>query len=458
MSTSQSHAIPHPSSTDDSNASAVPYSFVLADPSDPRLALNLGLTPPQLAFYRSGARYRFFVGGIGSGKTTAGAACAFAYAGLCHRSLGLVAAPTYTMLRDTTQRAFFELCPATAIRSFSKTHQRLTLRNGSEILFRSADQPDRLRGLNLAWFWLDEATLSGHYAWQILKGRLRQRGFPRFGLATGTPTGRDRFYEDFEHAPLPGHALIRASTRTNLANLPAGYLDELGYTGAFADQEIEGIFTAFEGLVYAFDASTRGHLRDPQPDAVWADVIGGIDWGYANPAAVVVFGLDGDGRAWQLDEFYQRRAPLESVLLPAILDLTRRHAVRHWYCGPDEPEHIAALSAALARAGLPARALRADHAVQPGIQTLTALLASREDGAPGLYVAPRCVHTIAEFGAYQYPTADPTRRDPSEQPLKHSDHALDAARYALHTHLSRARATDAYLANLIRRLPAPPSP
>ena len=425
------------------------------------------LNAPQTAFVTTSARFSLYVGGIGAGKTTAGAVRAILRAHRDPGSLGLIGAPTYPMLHDATQRTFFELLPPEYISTYSKTSGHLILANGAEVLFRSLDAPDHARGLNLAWFWLDEAPLAGYYAWKVLKGRLRQRGFATTAWATGTPHGRDGFWLDFEGQPRRNHALIRASTHDNAVNLPPDFITELGYSGAFALQEIEGLFVAFEGLVYAFDASSQGHLRDPRPNAVWSEVIGGIDWGYANPTAALVFGLDGDGRAWQLEEFYQRRAGLEEVVLPAVLDLTRRHNVRRWYCGPDEPEHITALAAALARQGLPALALKADNAVRSGIQTVTGLLALRPDGTRGLYVSPRCVHTIAEYGSYQYQPSAPispgggasggsadriSERSPSEQPLKQNDHALDATRYALHTHLSQARATNAYLDALMRRV------
>ncbi|HLY29536.1 MAG TPA: Hint domain-containing protein, partial [Ktedonobacterales bacterium] len=217
------------------------------------------------------------------------------------------------------------------------------------------------------------------------------------------------------------------STYANAHNLPPDFIAELGYADAFAQQEIMGLFVAFEGLVYSFDASPQGHLRTPREGTRWAQVIGGVDWGYTNPAAALVFGLDGDGRAWQLAEWYQRRAGLETTLLPALLDLTRRYGVSAWYCGPDEPEHIEALSAALARERLSARATKADNAVRAGIQTITGLLALRSDGTRGLYVAPGCVNTIAEYESYRYADAPSGgARDASEQPLKQNDHCFGA--------------------------------
>jgi len=318
-----------------------------------------------------------------------------------------------------------------------------------------------VRGLSLAWFWLDEAPLCGYYAWQVLKGRLRQKGFTTAGWATGTPHGRDGFWRDFEQRPRPRHALLRAATDANAANLPPDYIAQLGYTGALYDQEVLGRFTAFAGLVYAFDASRQGHLRTPAPGLRWQEVIGGVDWGYTNPAAAVVFGLDGDGRAWQLDEFYQRRAPLEEVLLPALFELTRRYGVQRWYCGPDEPEHIAALAAGLARERLPAVALRADNAVSAGIQTVTRLLSLRGDGTRGLYIHPRCTHTIAEYGSYQYAQERSAASGASVTAGKEpSETATQAKRPRARRHTLRpahasapgARAADAYLAAMQRRL------
>jgi hypothetical protein len=70
------------------------------------------------------------------------------------------------------------------------------------------------------------------------------------------------------------------------------------------------------------------------------------------------------------------------------------------------------------------------------------------------------MHTIAEYGSYQYAqernaasdASGTAGKESSEQPLKQNDHALDATRYALHTHLRQARAADAYLAAMQRRL------
>jgi hypothetical protein len=119
------------------------------------------------------------------------------------------------------------------------------------------------------------------------------------------------------------------------------------------------------------------------------------------------------------------------------------------------------LQTALVRAGLSCRALPAEDAVRPGIQTVTRLLGRRGDGTRGLYVAPCCIHTIAEYGMYQYaqePASGPNTVPlggpagyVTELPLKQYDHSMDASRYALYTALGRSRATDAWVELYVTR-------
>lgn len=376
-----------------------------------------------------------YIGGIGGGKSFAGGVKALRWMTEHPGSLGVIGAPTYPLLRDTTMRTVFEIFPEALIASFNKSDGHLKLANGSEALFRSMDEPDRSRGLNLAWFWLDEGPLCGYYAWQILKGRLRQRGFEPQAWITGSPKGRDRFAYDFELQPLPGHQLYHASTRDNAHNLPEGFIEDLGYTGQFALQEIEGQFVSFEGLVYAF--------QEPWHLAEWDETkkmrpqlrIGGVDWGFTNPAVALPIWVDGDDRAWLRDEFYQRQAGLAG-LKAAVLDFTRRYGIATWYCGPDEPEHIQELNAEFGRQRLQARAVAATDDITPGIETVRRQMALRPDTTTGLKLSAKCAQTKAEFLTYQYPSGgDGAKRDPQEKPIKKFDHAMDALRYALHTAL-----------------------
>ena len=80
-------------------------------------------------------RFTGFIGGIGSGKSYAGAVKAMLYCQV-PGTLGLVIAPSYPMLRDATLRTFKQVAEA-AIAETHASEMRLTLRNGAEVLFLS---------------------------------------------------------------------------------------------------------------------------------------------------------------------------------------------------------------------------------------------------------------------------------------------------------------------------------
>ena len=78
--------------------------------------------------------------------------------------------------------------------------RRLVKKNGEgavEILFRSLDQPNWMRGLELSWFGIDEGRHIDGEAWDILYGRLRQKNYIHRGFVCSTPNGYDWMYQKF---------------------------------------------------------------------------------------------------------------------------------------------------------------------------------------------------------------------------------------------------------------------
>jgi predicted phage terminase large subunit-like protein len=211
------------------------------------------LHPAQQAFVHSDAAFRAFCGGIGSGKTWAGAY------DLIRRALPgrlyMVIAPTYAMLSDATFRGFLGLAqelglvdPGEVKRSAPPS---LRLRTGAEVLFRSGDEPDRLRGPNLSGAWLDEASLMPADVFAVAIGRLREAGEQGWLTATFTPKGRRHWtYETFATGR-PDTALFSARTADN-PFLPAGFDATVRrqYTAALASQELEGQFLDQGGALF----------------------------------------------------------------------------------------------------------------------------------------------------------------------------------------------------------------
>lgn len=221
-------------------------------PSQPTLELH----PAQDDFCNDlGHRYCGFVGGIGSGKSFAGALKLLLHAK--PRRLYMAIAPTYPMMRDSTLRTFMQLVEECRWldRPFAKGDMLATLRNGAEILFRSCDDPERLRGPNLSGVWLDEASLMDRGVYDVAIGRLREGGERGRLDATFTPKGKRHWtYEIFGTPGRPETALFHASTASN-PFLPAGFEANLQiqYGPTRAAQELGGQFVDIEGAEWPMD-------------------------------------------------------------------------------------------------------------------------------------------------------------------------------------------------------------
>jgi phage terminase large subunit-like protein len=154
------------------------------------------------------------------------------------------------MLADSTLATFLDLTRTGGVlRAFHKADMTAQLVNGTNILFRSADEPDRLRGTNLGWFFLDEGALCEREVWLILIARLREA--PGRAWVCTTPRGFDWLWETFVKNGSVEYAVIRSSTREN-PYLPADFVSRLEqqYTATWQQQEIEGEFCELEGALF----------------------------------------------------------------------------------------------------------------------------------------------------------------------------------------------------------------
>jgi PBSX family phage terminase large subunit len=152
------------------------------------------LFPRQMRFVRDTRPYPAYVGGIGSGKSFAGAAKVVSR--INRKELGMIAAPTYPMLRDATRRTLLEMFDLFGIPyDLHKSENIITIPNsGHEILCRSLDNPDTLRGPNLDYAWIDEGGLIDREGWRVVKGRVRTGSNPQAWITT-TPKGRNYLWE-----------------------------------------------------------------------------------------------------------------------------------------------------------------------------------------------------------------------------------------------------------------------
>ena len=179
-----------------------------------------------------------YQGGYGSGKTFSGSLLgillALKFAGI----RGLVGAQTYTLVRDTTLQTYFEHLENFGFvegkdYEWSSSLQKLSFKNGSEILFRHFDEPNKLKSLNLGFVEIEEMSDIPYDTFKMLLGRMRQRTkkswknftYRIFGH-TNPEMQRGWVYKTFVENPAVNYRLISAPTTENIY-LPEGFCDEL---------------------------------------------------------------------------------------------------------------------------------------------------------------------------------------------------------------------------------------
>ncbi len=242
------------------------------------------LTPNEGAqrdFINSRVRAAAYIGGLGSGKTWAGLVRGLKFSqqklvpGTLHGPRGLVAAINYRVLEDVVEPLFFALMDGAGLwktgsdtTSWEKSKKRARLvancgcadrrkcKHESVILFRSLDRPNWMRGVELSWFFIDEGRHVTRNAWNILWGRLRQKGYEHAGWVCSTPNGYDWMYDLFHpesDGQLEGAEWYGASTMANKDNLDDAYIKSLFalYNGSFLRQEVFGEFVGVsKGAVF----------------------------------------------------------------------------------------------------------------------------------------------------------------------------------------------------------------
>ena len=410
--------------------------------------------PKQAEFHLSTAKYRCYNGGFGSGKTACGAMETLQIA---HEYPGVligVFRETYRALEDSTKRTCMEWWPDELIEKQWTAENRLLFKNGSEVLFRSLDDPTKFKSTEFGFWWIDEATETSEESFLLLCGRLRQipredapvhypKSYPRKGILTTNPEGHDyvwRWFVDQRHLDekqKKDYFLITAPTTENIF-LPQDYIDNLyaNYPEIWRKKYLFGSFDAFEGQI--FSNFYDGHLfniNEEFPDGVpqdWERIIA-VDYGYRMPTAVLWGAVDYDNNLWVYDEFYEKEWHTEDTAKEVLRRIDeRKETILHRYIDPSaSAQHGGHLSPIyeFAQHGLflsPAeRRVGGDAAWRVSIDRLIQRFEHNT-----IKISTQCENLIRELKTYKWKRQTPGSQE-KEAPIKKNDHAVDALRYMI---------------------------
>jgi len=215
--------------------------------------------PQQTDLIFSDAPVAAFIGGLGSGKSHAGALKSLKYCLQHPGAKGIVTAPTYKMVDEVVIPKYELLFPTEFVRKkVSKPYPKWILANGSEIHFWSTTRPEVIAGIEIAFAHMDEGSLSPYEAFGNIKKRLRQidkdgKTYPYQIWITTTPRQLNWLYVEITRKENPIQ-VIQATTFDNkylFADDPTmtidDYVNAMGLSGKEYEQEILGQFVSLAG-------------------------------------------------------------------------------------------------------------------------------------------------------------------------------------------------------------------
>lgn len=134
--------------------------------------------PKQYLAHRNRAKYLLFGGAMGGGKSWWLCAEAIKQAMMYSGNRLVIVRKELSVLRKTTLVTFFSICPREIIKNFNQTSMEITFINGSVLTFIDANiskDPllQKIKGLEIGWFGIDEANEVSVEVYNLLKTRLR---------------------------------------------------------------------------------------------------------------------------------------------------------------------------------------------------------------------------------------------------------------------------------------------
>jgi hypothetical protein len=268
--------------------------------------VEITLTGPQDEFVHAEDQYPALVAGYGAGKSHAGIWRALR---LKLRYPGQNVAyylPTYDLVSRMLYPRMADALSKLGLGARINKHENIIeIDRAGLIIARTMDSPERIVAYEVADSIADELdTLKIDKArdvWNRIIARNRQKkpdgSLNTVGVAT-TPEGFRFVYDRWKRNPAEGYRLIRASTFSNAANLPEGYIPSLqaSYPPNLLLAYLEGEFVNLtQGSVYAeFDRELNGSRETIQ---VSEPLHIGMDFNVGKMAGIVHVLRDNDPHA-----------------------------------------------------------------------------------------------------------------------------------------------------------------
>lgn len=386
------------------------------------------LTPAQNDIAKDTHRFRVVNCGRRFGKTTL-AVEEIKGKALSKPSRIAYIAPTYQQARDIAWEMLkHELNPIILNVNESRLELKVRTIDNKEslVVLRGWEAVETLRGQQFDFLIIDEVASMRNFwtGWQeVLRPTLTDtkgealfistpKGFNHFFTLYGKETN-DTDYKSFHFTSYDNPFISKEEI-----DKARQELDD----NQFA-QEYMADFRKVEGLVYNLADDL---IIEPVDKLLKTeDRIIGVDWGFRNPAAIVV--LYFRDKQWIVADEWKLAGRTTAEIIQVLKNKIAEHRVTNVYPDPAEPDRLEECR----RAGI--SVMEANKDIKAGVSMIQNLIKEKR-----LKVANNCIYTIEEFNTYQYPEGVDGKPF-KDVPEKLNDHIMDSLRYAIYSYGSVTR-------------------
>lgn len=382
------------------------------------------LTPAQESILTDSHRFRVVVCGRKFGKTTLNAEELIANALSGNGRRAIYIAPT---LGDARRLMWDRLRGYGAGVKENDTRLELKVatpyKGTSTIFLGSWEKIQSYRGDEFDFVIFDEVQDYRNF-WVGWQEAMRPTLTPRKGSAmfTGTPKGFNHLYDLYNLEYTDTDFKSFKYTSYDNPHLDPKEIEAARRTETeerFA-QEYLADFRKAEGLVFKEFDRTRHLYTDPVFGLT--ESLAGVDFGYTNPTAIITV-RHKDSVYYVTGELYRTQMTDEETA-----DYVAAQKYTKVYPDPEAPEAIAVMK----KRGVNVRdVIKGKDSIQSGINIVRELFKQNR-----LYIHTSCINLIAELESYAYAEKSPYRNS-NEKPIDDRNHAIDALRYVLMSHVIR---------------------
>lgn len=399
---------------------------------------TLSLSPKQLkAFQDSTARMNFLVGAVRSGKSFA---ANWALIRMCHEAppgnLIIVGRSMDTVKRNIIDELMNpDLFPGINIHYYPGKRE-LHLEGRIVYTLGASDEraEARIRGLTVSGALIDEATLIPESFFRMLLSRLSRAG--SYLIATTNPDAPTHYLKKqfIDRADELDMKVFNFTMEDN-PSLTKDYIENLKkeYKGLWYKRFIQGQWTLAEGTIYDF-FSEDIHVI-PRPPSYAKFYLCALDYGTTNPMAMLLIGVNDEApvKLWVEKEYYfdsskEGYQKTDAEYADDLIDFISDYPVKQVIIDPS----AASFKLEVRRRNRPFAIIDAKNDVLNGIRTVSTHLA-----VGNLKIVASCRNLIDEFSSYVWDSKKSIRG--MDEPVKSSDHALDALRYGIFTYFGEKR-------------------